>query len=330
MARPLGAQDKLAFLLSLVPYLIEHDGVLVGEAAMHFGVSEDDMREAVRLIAVSGVPGDSSAYGPDDLFDINWDAFEDDDRIELTHAVAIDDSPRFSAREAAALLAGLQYLSALPENVDKAAIASLSRKLASGASAAPSAVAVSTRAVDAALTPLREALVAGRQIEFDYRDARGDTEGRVVDPLRIDSEDQSWYLRGWDHGREAVRTFRVDRMSRLTITDRPITRARGDVTLPDVLFTTSPDDLIVQLEVADSVLPLLGDFLSEGTRTTRGSVSGTTTVTVRVGHFHSLKRLVASLPGLVTVLSPADAREAVAEWAAQGLGQYGEPSSDWQ
>lgn len=325
MAKPLGAQDKLAFLLSLVPYLIDRDdGVSVAEAAAHFGVSDEDMRDAIRLIAVSGVPGESSAYQPDDLFDINWDAFEDHDRIQLTHAVAIDDSPRFSAREAAALLAGLQYLSALPENLDRAAIASLSRKLASGASAAPSPVAVSTRAIDKALTPLREALVAGRQVEFDYRDARGETEHRVVDPLRIDSEDLSWYLRGWDHGREAVRTFRVDRMSGLAATDRAIERTRGDVSIPDVLFETSADDLTVQMEVADSVLPLLGDFLAEGTRTTRGSVAGTTAVAVRVGHFHSLKRLVASLPGLIVVQSPAGAREAAADWAAQGLAQYGQ------
>jgi proteasome accessory factor C len=324
MAKPLGAQDKLAFLLSLVPYLIEHDGVTVTEAAAHFGVSDDDMRDAIRLIAVSGVPGESSAYQPDDLFDINWDAFEDHDLIELTHAVAIDDSPRFSAREAAALLAGLQYLSALPENLDRAAIASLSRKLASGASSAPSPVAVSTRQTDRALGPLREALVAGRQVEFDYRDARGVVEHRVVDPLRIDSEDLSWYLRGWDHSREAVRTFRVDRMSDLRATEKEIVRSRGEVSISDTLFETSPDDLLVQMEVADSVLPLLGDFLPDGTRTTRGSVSGTTTVTVRVGHFHSLKRLVAGLPGLITVYSPAAARDAVADWASQGLAQYGQ------
>ena len=322
MARPLQAQDKLAFLLSLVPYLIDRGGVPVTEAASHFGVSDDDMREAVRLIAVSGVPGDSTAYGPEDLFDIDWEALEEEDRIELTHAVAIDDSPRFSAREVAALLAGLQYLSALPENLDRAAIASLSRKLASGASSAPNAVAVAAKAGDAALTPLRGALVDGHRVEFDYRDARGVVEHRTVDPLRIDSEDQSWYLRAWDHGREAVRTFRVDRMTAIETTGEPISRTRRDVALSDVLFETSPDDLTVRLEVAESALPLLGDFFPEGTRTTKGAITGTTAVVVRVGHFHSLKRLVAGLPGLVTVLGPDEARTAVEEWAAHGLAQY--------
>ena len=135
--KPMQAQDKLAFLLALVPYLMDRDRVSVAEAAEHFGVEQEQLRDAVRLIAVSGIPGETNAYQPGDLFDIAWDDFEENDQIVLTHQVAIDDSPRFSAREAAALIAGLQYLSALPENADRDAIGSLMAKLARGASAAP-------------------------------------------------------------------------------------------------------------------------------------------------------------------------------------------------
>ncbi len=87
------------------------------------------IRDAVNLIAVSGLPGDTSSYQHDDLFDIDWDAFEQDDEIVLTNRVAIDDSPRFSAREAAALIASLEYLAALPEYADRPTIASLTAKL---------------------------------------------------------------------------------------------------------------------------------------------------------------------------------------------------------
>ena len=126
---PMQAADKLTFLLSLVPFLIERGTVSVAEAATHFGVKPELVREAVKLIAVSGVPGETSTYQYEDLFDIAWDDFEDNDQIVLTNMVAIDDSPRFSAREAAALIAGLQYLSSLPEHSDRAAVASLMSKL---------------------------------------------------------------------------------------------------------------------------------------------------------------------------------------------------------
>src|SRR6478736_9181715 len=134
--QPFQARDKLAFLLSLVPYLMDHDRVTVAEAAEHFGIPAEQIRDAVNLIAVSGLPGETAAYQHDDLFDIDWDAFENDDEIVLTNRVAIDDSPRFSAREASALIMGLQYLSALPEYADRASIASLIAKLSLGTSGA--------------------------------------------------------------------------------------------------------------------------------------------------------------------------------------------------
>ena len=102
-SRGYGASDKLTFLLSLVPYLMDHDRVSVSEVAEHFGVPADRVRDAVSLIAMSGVPGETHQYLHGDLFDIQWDEFENNDTIVLTHLVAIDDSPRFSAREAAAM-----------------------------------------------------------------------------------------------------------------------------------------------------------------------------------------------------------------------------------
>src|SRR6478609_8893467 len=102
---PPQARDKLAFLLSLVPWLLEHDRVTVQDAAAHFGVTDEEIRTSVSLVALSGVPGTTSTYQHEDLFDIDWDAFEQDDEIAITQQVGIDDAPRLSAREAAAVSA---------------------------------------------------------------------------------------------------------------------------------------------------------------------------------------------------------------------------------
>jgi proteasome accessory factor C len=316
------AQDKLAFLLSLVPYLMDHDSVSVAEAAEHFGVSAEQIREAVRLIAVSGVPGETQQYQHGDLFDIAWDAFEDRDEIILTHLVAIDDSPRFSAREAAALIAGLQYLSALPENANRDAIVSLMAKLTRGASAQPSQVAVAARQTDDSLRTIRAAVGNGTQLEFGYLSSRGEYELRRVDPLRIESVDQDWYLRGWCHLREAVRTFRLDRMTQLTATDDPISYRPADVALPESLFEGSPDDLTVDIEVLASALPLISDYIPDGTRLVVND--GYVRTSLRVAHYHGLKRLANSFSGVLTVIGPAEARRAVADWSAAGLARYEE------
>ncbi len=319
------AQDKLAFLLSLVPYLMDHDRVRVADAALHFGVPPEQIRDAVRLIGVSGIPGETATYQHGDLFDIAWDTFEETDEIVLTNLVAIDESPRFSAREAAALIAGLQYLSSLPEHADRDAIATLSSKLSRGASAAPSPVGVEASETDATLALIRTSVEKGLRLEFDYLNSQGQGERREVDPLRVESIDADWYLRGWDHGREAVRTFRLDRMSTPAITAEPITHEARDVPLPDALFEGSADDLIVTIDVAVAALPLIADYVPDDTVSTEHD--GIVRTTVRVSHYHGLKRLIARLPGVATVVAPAEARAVVEEWAAAGVARYLGPTA---
>ncbi|MET0990649.1 MAG: WYL domain-containing protein [Glaciihabitans sp.] len=314
------AQDRLAFLLSLVPYLVDHDRVDVTEVAEHFGVPAQQIRDAVRLIGVSGIPGETAAYQHGDLFDIAWDDFEDNDQIVLTNRVAIDDSPRFSAREAAALIAGLQYLSALPEHADRAAIATLMAKLSRGASSAPSHVTVEPSETDGTLALIRESVASGVQVEFDYMNARGQAERRTVDPLRVESLDADWYLRAWDHLRQGVRTFRLDRISNPAISAEPITFRAKDVSLPDRLFEGSAEDLSVTIEVEPSAASLLADYIPAGAVTT--SVNGRLRTTIRVPHYHGLKRLMASMAGVARVVEPVEARRAVADWAAAGYARY--------
>lgn len=324
------AGDKLAFLLSLVPYLMDQGRVTVAEAAAHFGVPHEQLREAVRLISVSGIPGETATYQHGDLFDIAWDDFEVRDEIVLTHNVAIDESPRFSGREAAALIAGLNYLAALPEHADSAAGSALMSKLARGASASPTQLAVEVSQTNATLALIRESVAAGVQLQFDYLNARGGRETRRVDPLRIDAVDADWYLRGWCHSREALRTFRLDHISNATVTTDAIVRRADDVLLSDRLFEASSDDLVVTIEVAPGALPLLAEYEPELAAPSPAAPSPTepteptsrVRVIVRVSHFHGLKRLAASMNGTVTVLSPPQARQTVKDWADAALSRY--------
>ncbi|TFC79538.1 WYL domain-containing protein [Cryobacterium cheniae] len=317
----LGASDKLTFLLALVPFLMDHDRISVTDVSEHFRVSPDRVRDAVNLIAVSGIPGETRQYLHGDLFDIHWDEFETNDVIVLTHLVAIDDSPRFSAREAAALIAGLQYLSSLPENADVDAIATLMAKLTRSASAAPSQVAVSGTDARSSIAVVQAAVRDGVQIEFDYLNARGEHESRRVDPWRIQSVDRDWYLRGWCHLREAARTFRLDRMSDLHATDVPTSPRSADTLLPENLFEGSASDLDVTVELPTSAVPLLADYAPHGSA---GGKGDRVRRTLRVAHFHGLKRLVTGLAGVVEVVDPAEARAVVRDWAAAGVARYDE------
>ena len=132
--------------------------------------------------------------------------------------------------------------------------------------------------------------------------------------------DADWYLRGWCHLREAVRTFRLDRMSNPVVTTEPISHNAADVTLPDTLFEPSADDLVVTIDIAAAAEGLLADYIPDGAQ--RSEHDGRVRTSVRVSHYHGLKRLLASMPGVATVVGPPEARAAVAEWAAAGAARY--------
>lgn len=158
------------------------------------------------------------------------------------------------------------------------------------------------------------------QIEFDYLGLRGERVSRRVDPLRVESLDADWYLRGWCHLRQAVRTFRIDRISEPRLTPEPVSFSSRDFDLSDTLFEASRDDIAVTLDVAPSALPLLADYIPEGAPSSE--VRGRVRTSITVPHFHGLKRLVAGLPGVVTVVAPPEARAAVTEWAAAAAEHY--------
>ncbi len=320
-AQPQRVQDRLAFLLALVPYLLDNDGVSVGQAAAHFHVPEQRIREAVELIAVSGVPGDSRQYQHGDLFDIDWDRFETDDEIAITHQVAIDDSPRFSAREAAALIAGLQYLSALPENADRATIATLTAKLTRAAATTPAAVGVEGEADDR-LGLVRTAIAGSAVLRFDYLNGRGLREERAVEPLRVESVDESWYLRAWDRSRSALRTFRLDRMAEVRIDPDARSERPDGLELPERIFQPSKQDLTVVIELAEAAVPLLADYLGDRPVLEPAKRRGWVRTRLRISHLHGLKRLVTQRSGLVQVIEPEEARRTVADWAAAGAARY--------
>ena len=99
----------------------------------------------------------------------------------------------------------------------------------------------------------------------------------------------------------------------------------GTSHLPEKLFEGSADDLLVTIDVASSALPLIADYIPDDTGSKKQGDRVRTTI--RVSHYHGLKRLVASMPGLITVVEPAEARSVVAQWAAAGAARYPDPES---
>ncbi len=307
------AIDRVAIVMTLVPYVHEHGPTRIEDAARLFGVSPAVMREMVENLNVIGLPG-----GMDhELFGIDWDAFDERDEIELLNVIAFERAPRFTSREAAALLAGLQYAQSVPTVAAQGVVAGLIGKLARGAGAPPAQIVFAPDPVDDVRATIADALARGRAVSFRYRRIDGDAMTRTVDPIRILSADAEWYLRGWCHLRRAVRTFLLDRISDLVVTDIAVGEHDDGET---GLFSGPGGEVPVRLRYAEHVAPLLGRYLDQA-EIEQGEHAAT--ATLHVADPRALRRLAARRGGAVEVLEPRSARAATAEWAAAGLARYG-------
>lgn len=320
-AKPLLAAERVRLYLTLVPYVLEHGQVSVAEAAEEFGVTPREMRAMVEKLTVIGLPGESGFWQqPQEMFDINWDLLEQEDVIEITNDVALRRVPRFTAREAAALLAGLQMVAAVPAVSDSGLVAGLLSKLSRGAADAPADVVVAPSAVDEVREAVARGVNEGRALSFTYQAPDAAPTTRTVDPVQILITNGQWYLQGWCHMRRAMRTFHLDRVSAPHLTDIPITH--GGDQIPEA-FSEGAQDSAVTVRVPERLAPLLGGLV---TADDVEAADGMVTAHLHLADPRGIKRIAARFGGALEVIEPAVARTATREWAAAGLALYHQPS----
>ncbi len=318
-ARPLLSSDRVRAYLTLVPYLLERGQVSLEEAAAEFDTSVEEMRRLVEKLTVIGLPGDNGYWQqPHEMFDIDWDLLDEHGIIEITNEVGLRQVPRFSAREASALLAGLQVVATVPAIAESGVVAGLISKLSRAAATAPAEVVIVPTAVDEVRRVVAEALRTRVAVAFRYRAPDSPETIRTVDPVQVLITDGQWYLQGWCHLREAMRTFHLDRVSDPVLTTIPSTHA--DEHAP-VTFGSDPTaDGAVLVRLPASLAPLLGDYLrpDEVEEETDGCIRAR----LHLSDPRGIKRLAARLGGALEVLDPPVAREAAREWAEAGLALY--------
>lgn len=316
-AQPHLATDRAALMLQLVPYLIGKGEVSVTHAAEDFDIAPEVMRAMVQRLTVIGLPGEGGFWQmANDLFDIDWDLLDAEDVIVITNAVGLERSPRLTAREAAALLAGLQLAASFPGVGDSGVVNGLLAKLARGAGQTPAEVIVAPAPVDAVRTTVAEALRRGVAVSFTYRAPDAPETTRTVDPAKVSISGGQWYLQGWCHMREAMRTFHLDRVSDPVLTATAATHASEPV--PE-LFEPAEGDDIVELRYRRSAAPLLTEYLRGAETAGDGEWR---TARIRVADARSLKRIAARGGGGVDIVAPEEARRAALDWVRAGLAQY--------
>ena len=312
-------EDRYNFLLALVGYLGHRGEVSLAEVSTHFDLESDYIVKALTSLneATAQVGGFEE-----------WPFYVDIDLLEegvvsLTTAEVIDDVPRLSTRQAAAISAGLGYLASIPEFAGNSNIQDLMRLISAGSSrGAVEVISVAPGSIEAGADTLRQAILSNRTISCEYINRKQEKTVREIEPLRIDLENGVWYLRGYCPVNQGVRNFLIEHMRSIQILDREISDVASKVgEIEDATYVAAVTDTTVTVEVAPEAYRLITEF--QAVNEPKDVGSGTIRAEIKVGHLPNLGRLIARYGGAARVISPAEARDVVRNYALSVLGEYG-------
>lgn len=316
-AVPETATQRLGRLLGMVPWLLQHQGVPIEEAAREFGVTPAQVESDLELLFLCGTPG----YTHAELIDAQWE----DGRIYLANADDIATPMRLTRDEAVTLTAGLQALSSLLVN-SEIAERTLAKLRAATTAADPGGGQIALDLDDGSqhtvMAELKRALQSHRRVHLSYYVAtRDESTERDVDIMRIVNLDGQWYLEGWCHRANGVRFFRVDRIEAAQVLDEdgtppPEAKPRD---LDEEVFVPSENDLTVVIEATPAAAWLADYYPHEGVERV---ADGSLRMTLKVADPALVRRLMLRLGGEARIVSPPELVDAVAEEARAALAAY--------
>ena len=308
----LSGTDRYNFMLALTGYLISNRQQKISDVAKHFQVTEKEISSAVVTISLSGV----GLYRPDELFFLDYDLLEEG-IVDLSFAPALEAVPRLSTRQAAAIASGLSYLIDLVDPADQKEISellSILGRAAAGQQDLP--FMVQPVRGDADLGKARQAVAEKRAIKCSYRNSTGEVSDREIEPLRLESREANWYLRGFCRTNKEDRIFRLDRMRDIVLLDAFTDRETGSDQIQEI-YAVRDSDTEVLFEVDPGAFSLIADYKPDfeirGNKSVRVSIS--------IGQIDNLGRIVSRYSGKVRVLAPENARQVVKDYVLMALGE---------
>ncbi|HEX2784642.1 MAG TPA: YafY family protein [Ilumatobacteraceae bacterium] len=170
------------------------------------------------------------------------------------------------------------------------------------------------------LDAVQGAVIAGRQIVLGYVARDGPASTRTVHPLGLATKSGSWYLiADTDAGR---RTFRVDRIQSVELTDDPVVRPPG-FELADAwqMITTEIENvrtpIIVRALAAPQVMPWVRYSFGARLRIGMAIDDGRVEVEIRSHNEYSIANELAGFGKMVEVLEPHGVRSRLAALAEE-------------
>ncbi len=296
--------------LAIVALILREGPKSLAELSELFGAPEKVIDQAVRAIIYAEDGRQFVSF-----FRFDWGAWEDESIVDLTPNSSLVGQPTLGRHQSTALAAGLDYLATMPAFANSAALEEL-RTLFESLDVPAGKIVM--QIPDGVLDLTQNAISKRVRIEFDYVNQGGSRSRRAADPLRIDFRAGHHYLRGYCLMSNSLRSFRLDRISALELTDVAIDPQNLEAEIPDEIFGNASGGETVKITADISAREIFTNFPTNAPPVKTGS---TLSGEIRIGNLKHLGRHVARYGGLVQVLAPDEARAVVKQFVEQALSE---------
>lgn len=309
--------------IDMIQYVVAQGTVSVSKLAERYSMSETKVREELSMIMMCGVPNGQH----DELINVN-DGDIDSDEVTISNAALLAEPQKLAPLEAVAVLGGLNALESIPEFEHREVLASAFEKI----NAAVARFDGWDGALGFALSQVREhdihlvlvqALRKQEVLRIDYYSANSQThQFRDVEPLRMVEDGAIQYLRAWCRTREAILTFRVDRILEASVTGETfeLVERHRDTENLDLRYSASSEDLEVELLVSQDVFSVIEAY--NPIAWSKSKFGSGQLAKVQFSDHLVAAPLVARHGGKIAVVSPETTRVSVTSWLDEAIGLY--------
>ena len=300
--------------LAILGLVLEEGDQSVAELAQRFGFSEKVIRKAVEAVYTSEDLSKCETH-----FYLNFDAYEEESVVSFSSGnTNLAGPPTLSKRQLSSIAIGLDYLASLPHFQSNSELSTLRAAIQESAPM-PVTKLESSRELEH-LEILQQAIELRVSVQCDYRNQSGEQSQRNIDPLRIEFVGRRHYLRGYCHQRQEVRSFRLDRIREVELTDQAIAEHALEAAIPEEVFGEGLGETEVVIAAEPEATEIFWNFPTSGPQRAQ---DGRTVGKILVGNLSTLPRHIVRYGGMVEVLEPAEAREQVRLFAQRVLTPQG-------
>lgn len=229
------AGNRIARLDALKNLLAHRDFATAAELAAELGVSVRTLHRDLTMLRELGTPIDSDrGRGGGLRLERGWSL----GRVHLNESEAVGLLLSLTIAEKIGSPLLLDDLRSISRKVGAAfspaqarRITALRRRILVGQPASERVLSAYTAPAPGVARPLLDAFTHQRHVQLRYEDEHGAITDRMIEPQYLYYNLPVWYVLAWDQLRDDVRSFRIDRIRRLTSLPTAFRLRRADAFL---------------------------------------------------------------------------------------------------